>query len=342
MRTQKENQMTKGLENSLMSRSEWAALEVLRSTGKEVLEAALVAKAALKSGHGSVKRAYECLAIGEEELRQRRKTVTFRKAVEEALHERVGTRRKRTVNDLRYLTRRFMTRCPELAQRRVRTVRPEECAIWIKKAFDTPSQRKKARAALSCVFSTAIRHGWRADNPVRLVQPPLVREKRICVLTREETERLLSAAAEYRNGICLPATAVMLYAGVRPNEVARLTWEQVHMKAGVISILPEHSKTGGSRHVTIQPELARVLARSWRHTKPRASQKICPRNWTRHWTQLHREAGWDARQHKPWQPDVLRHTFATRHLKTHRSYTLLQYEMGHCSNNLLRTRYIAL
>ena len=43
-----------------------------------------------------------------------------------------------------------------------------------------------------------------------------------------------------------------------------------------------------------------------------------------------------------WQPDVLRHTFATHHLATFRNYAELQLEMGHRSAELLRTRYIAM
>ena len=39
---------------------ECAALEVLRSTGVDILEAALVAKEALECGRGRVKRAREC------------------------------------------------------------------------------------------------------------------------------------------------------------------------------------------------------------------------------------------------------------------------------------------
>ena len=67
------------------SNRERAALEVLRSTGIDVLEAALVAKEALEWGRGRVKRARECVRLGAEEMRRRERTVTFAKAVETAL-----------------------------------------------------------------------------------------------------------------------------------------------------------------------------------------------------------------------------------------------------------------
>ncbi len=315
-----------------------AAIEVLRRTGLDVLEAALVARAAIEAGRGRAKRAYACIAAGAKELQRREKTVTFERAVTVALEDRTE-RRKRTLSDLRYVAQRFMRKCPGLAKRRVRTIHTEECIAWINEAFDTPSQRKKARAALSGIFGTAMRHGWCSENPVRNVPTPMVREQRIRILTREEEERLLETSRTYKGGICLPAVATMLYAGVRPHEVARLTWEQIHVRERVICIQPEHSKTGGARHVTIQPRLARVLRRVGGKEKTR---KLCPPNWVKHWTRLHHAAGWGERQGEPWQQDVLRHTFATRFLKVHRSYHLLQVEMGHRSSDLLRTRYVAM
>ena len=50
---------------------------------------------------------------------------------------------------------------------------------------------------------------------------------------------------------------------------------------------------------------------------------------------LHKEA-----QFTLWQPDILRHTFASHHLAHFRSYAVLQVEMGHRSAELLRTRYV--
>ena len=140
------------------SAEETAALEILRKTGVNIVEAALVAKTALEAGRGRVKRAMKCVKLGEEELKRQEKTVTFEKAVAAALEAR-KERRARTQCDFRYVTRRFMKRCKGLAQRRVRSIRSEECARYIEEAFDTPSQRAKARRVLSGVFGTAVKRG---------------------------------------------------------------------------------------------------------------------------------------------------------------------------------------
>ena len=311
---------------------EMAALEILHSTGVDILEAALVAKSALEAGRGRVKRAMACIAAGVETLRGREKTVSFERAVAVALEERCG-RRKRTLTDFRYISNRLMKKCKGLAKRRVRSITPAECAEYLRQAFDTPRQRNKARLILSGVFSTAMLHGWCAENPVRKVKPERIEEKRIEILSNEEIERLMTTAAAYAGGACLAAVAIMLLAGVRPHECERLRWSDVRLEDGVIVISPQHSKTGGARCVTIHPPLARIL----RHIQKADHERICPPNWRRHWAALHREAGFT-----PWQPDVLRHTFATHHLSTFRSYAELQLEMGHRSADLLRTRYVAM
>ncbi len=149
------------------------------------------------------------------------------------------------------------------------------------------------------------------------------------ILPPKEIERLLKTAEKYESGSCLAAVGMMLYAGVRPHEVARLTWEHVDLVGGAICILPQHSKTGGARLVTIQPPLVRLWQRC-----PQG-RRVCPPQWLKHWRALRKQAGFTH-----WQPDVLRHTFASYHLRHFKDYSALQYETGHRDSSLLRTRYV--
>ena len=312
-----------------ISSQERAALAVLKSTKVDILEAALVAKEALAAGRGRVKRARRCIIAGADSLRRQEKTVTFEKAVAAALDARKD-RRPRTIWDFRYFTRRFMKHCKGLAQRRVRAITSAECAGYIEVAFDTPRQRQKARMVLSGVFSTAMKRGWCDVNPVARVEVPRVVEQRIEILQPNEIERLVETARHYHGASCLAAVGMMLYAGIRPHEVARLSWEQVDLEGGSIAILPQHSKTGGARSVTIHPPLRRLLA-----SCTAVTGRICPPQWLWHWRRLRRSAGFTR-----WVPDVLRHTFASYHLRHFHSYSELQYETGHRDSSLLRTRYV--
>ena len=310
-----------------------AALAILSATGVPVLEAAIIAKEILEANRGSIKRAKRCIAAGAEALKQQERTVSFEQAVDVALEARKD-RRIRTVYDFRYFTRRFILRCKGLAKRKVRSITPQECAEYIETAFDTPRQRQKARLILSGVFGTAVKRGWCDANPVSKVEAPRVVEHPVPVLTPQEIGQLTTTAEDYQGGSCAAAVGMMLYAGIRPHEVARLTWAQVDLQAQAIYILPQHSKTGGARRVTIHKPLLRIL----RKRKGEDNGLICPRNWLHHWRELRRASGWGGG--RKWPQDVLRHTFASYHLRHFRSYAELQVEIGHRDATLLRTRYV--
>ena len=331
--------MTYGFEkltsmNEKYTDTDKAALAVLRSTGINVLEAAILAKEALSTGRGKIRRARRCLEAGSEVLRQQEKTVSFEKSVEAALEDRKN-RRTRTVYDFRYFTRRFMKRCPGLGRRRVRAITPQECARYIEQAFDTPRQQQKARLILSGVFGTAVKRGWCDSNPVARVEAPHVVEQQVPILSPQEIENLQQASQEYRGGSCAAAVGMMLYAGIRPHEVARLTWAQVDLQERAIYIHPRHSKTGGARRVSIHKPLLRILQEHRRGD----SEKICPPDWLVRWRELRQSAGWGSPAHR-WPQDALRHTYASYHLSYFRSYAELQLEIGHRDASLLRTRYV--
>ncbi len=310
---------------------EQAALEVLRATGIDVLEAALVAKEALECGRGRVKRARECVRLGAEEMRKRERTVTFAKAVETALvdRKRKGLR-ARSIVDFRYLCKRMMKMNPGLAERRMRSVTSEDCRRYLETAFGgSAAQYRKARAILSGVFSTAIRHDWCDANPVSRVEVPDVVEKPIEPLTIEEVERLEAAAQLPEHRDMQLSLHLMLYCGIRPTEVSRIDPERdIDWQNQRVVVRPTTSKTGGGRVVPLRCGNIDAL----RHD--------IPRRWVQRWRALRKAAGWSKETAHPWRQDVCRHTFATYHAACFRNFAALQMEMGHRDSNLLRTRYV--
>lgn len=206
---------------------------------------------------------------------------------------------------------------------------------YIEMAFDTPRQRQKARLILSGVFGTALKRGWCNENPVARVEVPRVAEKPVPILARQEITSLQRTAESYKGGSCAAAVGMMLYAGIRPHEVARLRWAEVDLQERAIYLSPRHSKTGGARRVTIHKPLLKIL----RNHQKSAVSPVCPPNWGHHWRELRQKAGWNPDTH-PWPQDALRHTFASYHLSFFRSFAELQCEIGHRDSALLRTRYL--
>lgn len=279
---------------------------------------------------GVMSRCRRMLRLGAEALRQEGSTVSFNYAVGETLRAK-DHRSARTRQDIRYFHRRMMRAAPELAERPLRTLNAADCSRILDKAYPTASQRRKARAIMSSIFSTCRRRGWCGENPVAMVDVPHIKEREIRPLDIAQVRRLVRTACEPRHRVCLPALALMLYAGVRPKEVQRLTWGNIDWEEQEIMIPPRHSKTGGGRYIAIQPVL-RGLLEQFPHSP---GQRICPPNWRFRWRNLRREAGFEV-----WTQDVLRHTFASYYAKHYRDINALQLYMGHRNLQLLYTRYI--
>lgn len=242
-------------------------------------------------------------------------------------------RRPRTLQEIEGICRRLLREIPELARRPLHSITPHDCRAWLQQVFTHPRQREKGRRILHALFNHALQQGWCRANPLsRLPRTPLT-EQEIQPLTLPEIRRLLTTARRREHRACMPALGLMLWAGVRPAEVARLTWTDLDWQERVIVIRPQHAKTGGCRHITLSPVLAAWLRESGR----RYAGSVCPANWQRRWRALRREAGLE-----PWRQDVLRHTFASYHAKKHHNFPLLQAEMGHRSAALLRTRYLSM
>ena len=268
--------------------------------------------------------------MGAEEMRKREKTVTFRKAVEMALEEREKkNRRARTVTDFRYYCKRLMVRNPGLAERRVRSITSDDCRAYLQEAYgESPSQYRKARAILSGVLSTAIKHDWCDVNPVARVEVPEVVEKPIEPLTIEEVERLEAAAQLPEHRDMQLSLHLMLYCGIRPTEVSRIDPERdIDWQNRRVVVRPTTSKTGGGRVVPLRKADAVTV-------------RTIPHCWLHRWRALRKAAGWSKETAHPWRQDVCRHTFATYHAARFRNFAALQLEMGHRDSALLRTRYI--
>lgn len=274
--------------------------------------------------------------IAAEACRKEEYSVTFEHAVKKTLDVKAH-RRKRTLQEISSIARTLMRRCPGLRYRKIRSISSNDCRNYLYKAFSSERQRHKARLIMSGIFTIACNRGWCAENPIRKVESPALREHEIKALSTEQINRLLHTASRQQYLECLPMIGLMLYAGVRPYEATRLSWGDICMDEKVISIKPCHSKTGGARHVSIMPPLEKIL-RHFSHGK-QADDRISPKCWQRKWKELRKDAGWDSPD-KPWVQDCLRHTFASYHAKYFRDYQRLQWEMGHHSSALLRTRYL--
>lgn len=309
---------------------------LLNSTGLTILDAArliceLIEETPRQSSLSVLQHCRHAIRLAAKSMRLEEQTVTFSQAVDCSLDAK-SHRRPRTIREIRSVTLSMLKDMPEFGNKPLRSITTEECQALLNARERTPRQFFKARTILYGVFSFGVKQGWCSHNPVTRIEQPHVREKEIKPLTPEEISRIKRMARKKENRPCRAAIGLMLYAGIRPYEVTRLTWKDINFEDRIISLRPRHTKTGGARHVHIPPVLERCL----RQCRPLDDDEpICPPNWERRWRAFRLSAGFTH-----WQQDCLRHTYASYHAKYHRNFSLLQMEMGHRSADLLRTRYL--
>ena len=222
---------------------------------------------------------------------------------------------KDALKDIKYIGNRLFRTCPQMKMVKFSNLTPDRCEDWLEKTFDTNVQFNKGRTFLSGLFSFAIKKNWLTKNPISAIEIKHVEETEIKALSIPQIKRLLKTAKFPQHKDCASALGIMLWAGVRPKEVSRLKWKDVNLEEKIITIRSATSKTGGVRHIEITTVLRKWLQKS----KKPSTENICPADWIRRWKALRDDAGLKGE----WINDVLRHTFASYHLKHFKNLILL-------------------
>jgi integrase/recombinase XerD len=152
------------------------------------------------------------------------------------------------------------------------------------------------------------------------------------VLTREQARALLATPNRYyRTGLRdLCMIKLMLNAGLRSSEVLDLTWIEVDLHTGRLTV--RRGKGDKNRQVWVN-ESTLVLMRAWRERSP-ACVYCFP---TLHGTRIHGQAlremmkrrGKKAGIAKGVHPHMLRHTYATELYRETKDIRLVQKALGH-------------
>ena len=236
-----------------------------------------------------------------------------------------------SIRDIRCIGNRLLRTSPEFGKRNFSELSVAECEEWLNAAFHTNPQFNKARTMLHGLFEFGLRREWCDKNPIKRIERKKVVEKEIQPLKLAETKRLIKTA-QRESPVYAVVAALLVYTGIRPREVRRLTWRDIDTEEKTITVRSQCSKTGGVRQVEIPPVLNRLLITH----KSQNSSHICPTDWQRRWRKIRDNSGFRGR----WVQDVLRHTYASFHAKNYADLPRLQLNMGHRDLSLLRSRYI--
>lgn len=231
----------------------------------------------------------------------------------------------------------FVNSVPNLT---VADVRPETIEGFLDKRNISMKSRDNDRRAISRFFSWCIERPrrWAAMNPCREVRVEKEEAGAPKILSVDECGALLRAAEIQHSGTLAPYTAVCLFAGLRPFEAARLTWEQVNLDDDEIRLEGVQTKTGKPRVIQICPTLKKWLL-AYKGTEH------FPPNWRKHFDTIKAAAGFGGRGNgdgesnlKPWPVDVLRHTAISHYFRKTGSYGQTAEQFGN-SESIIKQHY---
>jgi len=202
-------------------------------------------------------------------------------------------------------------------------IKPEQIEHWLQD-FRGENHNNYLRR-LHALFNYGIKRGYLAENPANAIDKVKVADTEPAIFAPEEIEALLNAVLDR----AVPYFAIGAFAGLRPREIERLDWTDIHLEEGYIRVRPKVAKTASNRLVDIQPNL-----RAWLLPLSCESGPVTPPN-----LRKIREAAQRKIVLTQWPQDGLRHSYASYHLAHFKNINELATQMGHTNTKLIFRHY---
>ena len=256
-----------------------------------------------------------------ERLRVSQRSCSLNKLVSEYLENKQGKGlSRRHLQDLKNRLGKFANFA---GKETASEIKPEQIEQWLQQFGGENHNNYLQR--LHGLFNYGIKRGYLAENPTKAIDKVKVAQTEPAIFAAELVEALLNAVPRR----AVPYFAIGAFAGLRPREIERLDWADIHLEEGYIRVRPKVAKTASNRLVDIQPNL-----RAWLLPLSCESGPVTPPN-----LRKIREAA----QHKigltQWPQDGLRHSYASYHLAHFKNINELATQMGHTDTKLIFRHY---
>jgi integrase len=226
---------------------------------------------------------------------------------------------------IRSMTAIFNRFNKSFAGRLVSEINAAEIDDWLRAIPLEPLTRNNHRRVLATLFGYARLRRYCTENPVLETTKAKIKSKPVEVLTPEQTRQLLECA----DPTIRPILAIGAFAGLRPAEITRLDWREIHLDRGFIEVTAAKSKTASRRLVTILPNL-----KAWLELAAKQSGPVNPQNARKLTDAARLRAGL-----KDWPSNALRHSYGSYHLAHFQNSGATSLEMGHTTSSILFQHY---
>jgi integrase len=176
------------------------------------------------------------------------------------------------------------------------------------------------------LLNYAVKRGYRTDNPCDRLELP---ERDIAepqIFSVADVRRMFALTLFRDRDHLLPECqtylAIGIFAGIRPDEIDRLDWQEVDLTNATITVLGAKAKCRARRIVDMSANLL-----TWIRPHARKTGTVL-----RHPVRKLRDVIRRAMGLKEWPHDVLRHSFGSYHYGKHRNEALVKNQMGHCDD----------
>jgi integrase len=192
----------------------------------------------------------------------------------------------------------------------------------------SPVTVRGAHAVLRIAVGRAVKNGYAVRNVATLVDPPKLSHQEPRPLTRDQVSVLRAALAGHRWEALYVAA---IGTGLRQGELLRLSWSDVDLDAGTLTVRGETKTAGSRRALRLALPVIVVLRRLPRLTPSlifctRTGRPLDPRNVTRELQRVLAAAGLPRQRFHD-----LRHAFATLQLEAGADLYEVSRALGHAS-----------
>ena len=251
---------------------------------------------------------------------------TLKQAFDEFIAaKRAAGKRSRYVAMLGYSIGRFVERQPDVD---CTAIIREQIETWLYKSGFSPRTIRGYLIDAITFFGFCQKRGYISLNPCVGIEPVMLDEAPPGILTVLQCEALMKAARDEFGGRMLPYITLALFAGIRPEEAEKLTWDKVQIDRGFVEV-PGVKAKSRKRGLVLLSENAKAWLR--------LGGPLPPMNKKRWLIEVRLKAGIQT-----WPKDCLRHSFGSYHLAMHGSADKTATQMRHYSTDMLFKHYCEL
>lgn len=290
---------------AMQKREVMLAIERLNQFGATVLQAAdfYIKYAVIPKGAISIEDAVKLFLAAKRRANRRERYV---KALE--------------VNYLKPLQKAFPARV-------VSEITPEEMRGFIYARERAPKTVMNYLKSLDVFFHFLIREGYCSLNPLARIEKPMLGEGKAAFLSVENVTAMLQFALDQDRKAECASMALVLFCGVRVEEVERLTWADVRLDSRRVVLEAAVAKKRKRRVNEISENAYEWL------TRCHSTAAIAPRNYDNRLRSIRQQAGVTYGQNS------MRHSFASYHVALHENAAKTAFMLGHPDANLLYSTY---